>query len=571
MDYHRRPDHLFTVLFILLFIISCSNNGTSPVSKKNKIVENPGDMNSTVEDVIKETIETAIQNDGKIDDTIRLALAQVVQVFYQDQDHSPVWSSKAKWKPLADSLYQFIEKAEYEGLFPKDYHFKNLKSLKNRLDTDSVKRMDAVLWGKADLMLTDGFMRIIRDLKQGRIAPDSISAIKDTLLADKFFSATLKQVLKNKNIYTVFNELQPKLKGYWELKRAIRTFVDSMERSEFTYVAYPFKKGDADDSVYFIKKLMKRLGESGCATVRGKLPDSLELSNSIKKFQQKQGLTADGKYSAGLIKTMNIKDAERFMSIAITLDRYKQLPDTMPEKYVYVNLPSYTLHVWDHDTLALESKIICGRASTRTPVLTSEISDMVTYPTWTVPNSIIVKNYLPKLKKNPNYLTRIGLKLVGGSGKTIDPGRVKWSRYSKGIPFRVMQNSGDNNALGVLKFNFSNPYQVYLHDTNERGLFRNNFRALSHGCVRVQQWNKLAYYIARNDSLNLQPTDTLKYTTDSIRNWLSAKDNRRIEVKNKIPLFIRYFTCEGVDGKVKFYEDIYGEDRIISKKYFGVN
>jgi L,D-transpeptidase YcbB len=341
-----------------------------------------------------------------------------------------------------------------------------------------------------------------------------------------------------------------------------------MDRRTYTYVTYPYKKGDIKDSTLFVKTLQKRLNESGAIGYVTVLPDSADLSEAIKKYQKQKGLKQDGKITSAIIKIMNTSDAERFKRIAITLDRYKQLPAVMPEKYIWVNLPAYYLWVIDHDTVALESKIICGKPDTRTPLLNSAISDMVIYPTWTVPNSIITKQYLPKLKNNPGYLARLGLKLVNGKGATVNAYGVNWAKYSKGIPFRVMQNSGDNNALGIFKFNFSNPYAVYLHDTNQRYLFKNASRALSHGCVRVQQWDQLAYYIARNDSMNIKITDTLRYTTDSIKNWIASKQNRRIEVQNKLPLYIRYFSCEGKDGTIKFYDDIYGEDKAMREKYF---
>ena len=173
-----------------------------------------------------------------------------------------------------------------------------------------------------------------------------------------------------------------------------------------------------------------------------------------------------------------------------------------------------------------------------------------------------------ELKNNPNYISRLGLKVVNTKGETISPSSISWGKYSKGIPYKIMQNSGDNNALGVFKFNFDNEYAVYLHDTNQRYLFKNASRALSHGCVRVQEWEKLAFYIARNDSLNLKIGDTLRYTTDSIKNWIAAKQRKRIDVKNHVALYIRYFTCEGKDGGIKFYEDIYGEDKVLREKYF---
>jgi L,D-transpeptidase YcbB len=492
----------------------------------------------------------------------------IVSDFYLESNDKPLWSNKENWQPLADTLFQFITYAEQEGLFPSDYHFKFLRDLKNKLDNDSLKRMDAVLWARADLMFTDAFMHIIKDYKQGRLQHDSIESNKDSLLANDFFIKKLGELFEKKQFTSLLNSVQPVHKGYWELKKGIKRFLDSMDRRVYTYVTYPYKKGDAKDSLFFIKTLQKRLNESGAISFINKLPDSAQLNQGIQKYQKQKGIKADGKISSAIIKLMNTNDAERFKRIAITLDRYKQLPHNMPEKYIWVNLPAYYLWVVDHDTIALESKIICGKPDTRTPLLNSEITDMVTYPTWTVPTSIIAKQYLPKLKNNPGYLTKLGLKLINGKGETVDGSSVNWSKYSKGIPFKVMQNSGDNNALGIFKFNFNNPYAVYLHDTNQRYLFKNASRALSHGCVRVQEWEKLAYYIARNDSMQIKNTDSLKYNTDSLKNWIANKERHRVDVKNKVPIFIRYFSCEGKDGKIKFYDDIYGEDKILREKYF---
>ena len=177
---------------------------------------------------------------------------------------------------------------------------------------------------------------------------------------------------------------------------------------------------------------------------------------------------------------------------------------------------------------------------------------------------------LPALKKNAGYLTRKGLNLYNFQGEKIDPSTVNWAKYSKGIPYKIQQGSGDDNALGVIKFNFSNPFDVYLHDTNQRYLFRNSVRALSHGCVRVQEWEKLAFYIARNDSMQVSGTDTLKYNTDSITSWIAKKEKHRVEVKHKIPLFIRYFGCEGMNGSIRFYDDIYDEDKKAKEKFFAL-
>lgn len=555
----------FFTAAIILLAGSCTNHSSG---EDKKIIANPNAMDQEVAGLIESTLNNITDKTGKISDSIPLVLPQIVSAFYKKNDNKPVWSSTEKWLPLGDTLFQFIRNAEYEGLFPNDYHFNALKVLKDTLDKDSVARMNVGFWTKADLLLTDGFMHIIKDLKQGRLQPDSLSMNKDSVLVDKFFIASLNSMLEKKDFTGLLVSLQPKHKKYWELKKGIKKFVDSMDRRVFTHVTYPFKRGDEKDSLFFIKALQKRLAESYCIDAGKKMPDSAALATAIKKYQGQKGLKADGKYGKELTTSLNTNDAEKFKRIAITLDRYKQLPAKMPEKYIWVNLPGYYLEMMDNDTLVFESKVICGKPETRTPLLTSEISDIVTYPTWTVPTSIIVKQYLPRLKSNPNYISRLGLKLMNGKGEVINPGSVNWAKYSKGIPYRIVQGSGDNNSLGVIKFNFDNPYAVYLHDTNQRYLFKNASRALSHGCVRVQEWEKLAYYIAGNDSILSRNRDSLKYTADSIKNWISHKERHIIDVKNHIPLFIRYFSCEGKNGVIKFYEDIYGEDKQLMEKYF---
>lgn len=564
MNRYKNLSLLIIPLVACILLFSCNNR------KKNKtIVSNPEQMDEQTSQSIQQALEFGAAHNGKIDDTLHLKLFSAVNSYYSSKEFANIWSHNEKWMPLTDSLFQFIRNSESYGLYPKDYHLKDFQSLKQKLDDDSIKRMDANLWTSADLMLTDAFMHLVKDLKKGRLSPDStFLKFEDSIITDKFYFSTLQKLLQEKQLTSLVSSLEPVQQGYWALKNNLKLFLDSMDRRNYTYVAYPFKPNSAKDSLSFIKTFEKRLQESGAIDATEKMDDSTRLSLAIKKYQKKTGMKQDGKISAALIKKINSNDVERLKRICITLDRYKQMPRQMPEKYVWVNIPSYYMQLWDMDTVVFESKIICGKPDTKTPLLYSVISNMVTYPTWTVPNSIIKKQYLPKLKTNPFYLSKLGLHLVDSKGETVDPATVKWSKYTNGIPYKVMQGSGDDNALGVLKFNFKNPYSVYLHDTNQRYLFKNGSRALSHGCVRVEQWDRLAYYIAANDSINLKPGDKLSYTIDSIKNWLAAKERKSISVKNGIPLFIAYFSCEAKGNKIKFYEDIYGDDKGMRDKFF---
>jgi murein L,D-transpeptidase YcbB/YkuD len=555
---------LFSSFLILTFIFSCKTKEAPDSYRDEKeIVAAPEKMDKVVTENVREILQYALDNNGKINDSVKLSLVEIVDSFYDKNDYINIWSKNEKWEPLADSLYNFIEGCEAYGLFPIDYHYKDLRVLRAKVVSDSLAKADANVWTKSELMFTDAFMLISKHLKQGRLMHDSISLSTNKTLANEFFIRNLNIVIKDQSLMPLLNSLEPQHKGYTELKNGIKQFADSMDRHIYTYIGFPYK-----DSLSFIKRLQKRLQESGFFAPSIKNADSADIASAVKKFQKTKGNKVDGKITALLIRSLNASDAERFKRIAINMDRYKQLPDKLPEKYIWVNLPAYYLRLIDNDTIVFESKVIVGKPTTRTPKLNSEITDMITYPKWTIPNSIIKKDILPAMKKDAGYLARKGFNLVDLNGETVDPWSINWVKYTTGIPYKIVQGSGDENALGIFKFNFNNPYSVYLHDTNQRYLFKNKARALSHGCVRVQDWEKLAFYISDNDSIHQKSGNVPAYTTDSIKTWLANKERKRIVVKNRIPLSIRYFTCEGKKGKIIFYDDIYGEDKMLREKYF---
>jgi L,D-transpeptidase YcbB len=553
------------IFVFLIFAIPCCFFSCKSKHKivEKEIVKKPEDMDDQISDNIKSVLQFAKENNSKINDSIKLSLLKIVQAFYEQNDYHNIWIKKEKWMPLADSMFDFIEKSKYYGLYPEDYHFKDLSFLRRKLIEDTLAKTDAVVWTKIDVLLTDAFMKTLKHLKEGRLLQDSVSIISRRKYIDSFFVANLKEEHKENSVTDLFKAIEPSNNNYQSIISLLKNFVDSMDNTVYLHVDYP-----QEDSLNFIEDLQKRLMQSGVEKEHTLLPDSVLLSNEIKKYQQIHHLKKDGKVNAKFINVLNNNDVEKFQRIAVTLDRYKLLPDTLPVTYIWVNLPAYFLKVWDHDTLVFESKVIVGKPTTPTPVLTSQISDMVTYPQWTIPESIIKKDILPALKKDPGYLARKGYNLIDAKGQVVNPFTINWAKYKKGIPWKVMQGSGDDNALGIFKFNFNNPYSVYLHDTNERYLFSNSARALSHGCVRVQKWEALAYYIARNDSLNQTENHQLSYNIDSIKTWLSNKDRKRIIVKSRLPLFIEYFTCEAKKDKLVFYDDIYNDDRMLAEKYF---
>jgi len=548
------------LIFISLSLFSCSD--------WKKGVE-PDRINDAAFKQLGEFLKSVDTSGGIMDDSTFLGSSTWVKAYYKQAGANLIWSEMAKSHSKADTLIGFLSNAAYYGLIPNVYHLGQLSEIKKQIAADSAgtgARRDPSTWAKYDLLLTDAFLTIARHLHEGQLPPDTIYnklvKSKDSVYYYKF----LNTAVSNVSMRSTFEKLEPSSEDYVFLKHALRSFLDSADFSRnYTYLIYPYK-----DSAQFIKTLITRLKEGGWLNDEIKYADSALLAQTILKVQAENHLGRDGKPGRKLVDFLNKTDPEIFRKVAINLDRHRQLQHILPDHYIGVNLPGFYLFVREQNRNRLCSKVVVGRPYTRTPLLSSVLSDIVTYPQWTIPRSIIANEILPKLRRDPGALSRMGYMLLGNDGNIIDPYSVNWSKYSGSIPYRVVQGSGDNNALGVLKFNFQNPYSVYLHDTNQRHLFNNEYRSLSHGCVRVQEWEKLAYYILAKDSVNHRYNGGGYVRSDSLRTWLNRKENHVIPLKSRMPLFLFYFTAEGKGGTLVLHEDIYREDEIHREGYLPV-
>lgn len=548
----------------LVGLISACNNTTLPKEEK---VETAEEIDATAGALVSDYLDKALNDSGRVNGSFWLSQPQLVKAVYERRGFTTQWSEKDSLFPVADSLIEFIRQGRLYGLFPVNYHYPQLDSLHRRVHTLGGK-LDAVTWGETDVLLTDAFAQLLHDIKLGRLPSDSVSVREDSLLQEGTVIDQFDFLMRGKSLVTIISQLEPHHEGYRKLREAIPAFLATASFDKvWTQVPFPVK-----DSALYKEKLFKRLQEGGLIPDSLTVPDRTLMISALKKFQKANGLTEDGKMGAQTAQRLNSSDEDRFMQLAITLDRYKKLPAELPERYIWVNIPAYQLTLVEDKKEVMRSRIVVGKPITRTPVLTSAISQMITYPQWTIPTSIIVKEILPALKRDPGYLAKKGYSLVNSDGEEVDPYTVDWSKYKKGIPYKVVQGSGDDNALGVLKFNFNNKYSVYLHDTNQRYFFSRAERALSHGCVRVQSWKELADYILQNDSLQAVEKNNRQFLpSDSLSKWLINKEKHTIAIRNRLPVFIRYFSCEAREGKLVFYDDIYQEDALLKKHYISAN
>ena len=555
------PGLFCCLIFVAISFLACHGRGKATVKppekpKEKDIVEQPEALQVRIGHNIQSALEFVLASKGVLNDSMQLTKDSLVNDIYQKRNYEPVWSNQEKWLPLSDSLLEFIGHATEYGLFPSDYHYRILQNIRTQTTEDTLAQKDAALWSRGELLLTDAFFRMCYDLRRGRLPNDSVTLRKDSMTSGSYLSL-FDTLWQSGNVAGLMNALEPKHAAYDSLKEALKTMlasIDSLRR--YTYITYPSNITDAKNN-----NLKQRLFEEGVINSPYDYFDTTSMKLAIGRYQRQKGLTETGKLNTNTVSSMNNNSWEKFKRVAITLDRYKLLPDSMPTTYIWVNLPSFTMQIIDSNTQVLESNVIVGQPKTRTPLLTSNVSNFITYPQWTVPYSIIFNEMLPKIKVDHKYLQKQNLMVVDNNDNVLNPDSLNWKKFNKDyFPYLIKQRQGDDNSLGVLKFNFANRYSVYLHDTNARWLFSKENRALSHGCVRVREFMKLADFLVRND--------TLRFPPDTLRSWITRKEKHVVSGFPRVPIFIRYFTCVAKNGKIKFYNDIYGEDRILSERYF---
>jgi murein L,D-transpeptidase YcbB/YkuD len=238
--------------------------------------------------------------------------------------------------------------------------------------------------------------------------------------------------------------------------------------------------------------------------------------------------------------------------IRMNLARWRWLPRELGDRYVFVNVPAYQMQVMEGEKPVLAMRVIVGDPKHQTPLFSDEMTTIVFSPNWNVPESIIRKEMLPRLVNDPGYLERQDIQVVGTSGQVIDAEAVDWGDESAVAGLHFRQEPGPKNALGLVKFQFPNSFDVYMHDTPQDALFNKEGRALSHGCIRLENPMALAQYVLR---------DNPEWTTEKIGAAMNAGEEHAVPLKEHLPVHIGYFTAwVNPDGSVTYTDDPYHLD-----------
>ena len=313
-----------------------------------------------------------------------------------------------------------------------------------------------------------------------------------------------------------------------------------------------------DQAVPLIRQRLALLGDlpnTSRANMHSEFFDS-QLEAAVKLFQWRHGIKQTGTIDKKTLAALNITPAEKLRRLSINMGRWAKFPEHEGSHYIRVNVASFDLDVVRDGSKVLNMKVIAGKPTRQTPTLYSKLKTLVFNPSWNVPRTIARKDIIPKIRENPNYLAENNIQIFKSWQKNaipIDPTTIDWHAINpESFRYRFRQQSGQKNALGRVKFVFSNKHDVYLHDTPEKGLFNTLRRAYSSGCIRLHQPMRLVEYFIENNP-RLKP--------EKIQQYLVAGKTQYVRIDNPLPIYIAYITAwVDAQGRAHFREDIYQKD-----------
>jgi len=344
-------------------------------------------------------------------------------------------------------------------------------------------------------------------------------------------------------------------KNYTQLNDALHYYQSAAQHPWPTITIHqPLKLGDKNQ---IIPLLRDRLRQSGDLTTTNDSENNhydAALSEAIKSFQIRHGLNPTGLLNKATLAALNVTPEERVKQIQINIQRWSKLNNRLTGRYILVNIPDYHLSLYENDKLILSMRTIVGKPELATPQIFSRVTRVVFNPYWHIPNKIAKKDILPKLEENPEYLDDMNIKVIAQQSNrstVVDESEIDWDQ-TESDQYLFRQDPGEKNALGVVKFEFPNPYDVYMHDTSARNLFSTYPRDLSHGCIRLEKPFDLVNYLMKNDP---------NWNNTKAQLLVDSKKTTYIPIQQSIPIVITYITAWVDDyGKINFRDDIYHLD-----------
>tara|TARA_R110000824_G_scaffold399843_1_gene606052 strand:+ start:138875 stop:140152 length:1278 start_codon:yes stop_codon:yes gene_type:complete len=352
--------------------------------------------------------------------------------------------------------------------------------------------------------------------------------------------------------------------GFWPVIRAISMYRQIQNWGGWAPIPQgeQLRKGMRDSRVTLLRKRLLATGDMSASEGDQRLFDET-VHEGVRRFQVRHGLTPDGVVGRGTVYALNVPVEARIRQLEVNLKRLNEVAPTLGRRYVFVNIAGQEVEAVEDGVVAIRKRVIVGKEDRQTPEYTSKINFIALNPYWNVPLSIATKDLLPKIKANPKFLQRMGMRVFNGwspSAVEVDPATVNWSDPAVTQNYRLRQDPSRLNSLGTVKINFPNPHAVYLHDTPVKSLFGRNSRNFSSGCVRVEDVRDLVAWLLKENK---------NWDRPHIDKVITEGEHMDVPLAKSVPIYMMYLTAwVGEDGVVNFRDDVYKRDAKVDTSSF---
>lgn len=471
--------------------------------------------------------------------------AEPVAAFYKARDYRALWTRPEDAARRA-AFFAALEEAGAHGLPVARYDLAGLRAAFGAVATERDR-------AQLDVQMTRAYLAYARDISSGALEPRQVDPgiLREI---NRRNPAALLAGIAGSDPEGFLARLAPKDAAYNQLMRAKFVLEQAVVHGGWgpaVPMGTTLRPGDQGASVVALRDrlmAMGYLGRTASAVYDG------ALQAAVQRFQMDNGITADGIAGEGTLTEVNRDPADRLAAVVVAMERLRWMNGmVLGARHVWVNLPDFSVKIVDDGKVSFESVTVVGmnQADRRSPEFSDQMELMVINPSWSVPRSITVKEYLPMLQQNPNAAGH--LRIVDRRGRVVPRDQIDFAAYSaKSFPYSMQQAPSDDNALGLVKFLFPNPYNIYLHDTPSKSLFDREIRAFSHGCIRVGRPFDLAYHL-----LERQEADPEAFFAGILKTGAETP----VRLKDPVPVHLVYFTAyPDARGHIQYRRDIYGRD-----------
>jgi murein L,D-transpeptidase YcbB/YkuD len=544
-------------------------------TSKTIVIENPGEelsLNNDSESVVLgKTSEVENEEVKKYItswlDTINIAkyvtseplqdpIRKELKRFYNFNRYQLAWSTLDAPNSESKDLLNALAEAEEHGLNPDDYRLRKLV-----YDLQQVysrrKRVNLLEVIQLDMDLTMSYLLYTQHLFNGRVNPSDLGGTWH----NESKRNELAQYMSGKGVKEVLTMVEPKVKEYNELQQQLTTYRSIAESGGWPMMPENtfLKQGDEGEFVYTLRRRLDKTGDmtrslsksSGNSYYFGE-----ELAAAVRNFQRRHGIKPDGIVNQETVRELNRSASERVEQIKVNLERIRWMPRELGDNYILINVPGFTLSYINGGRVAEKMKVIVGSSFSATPIVHANLSYIMFSPSWTVPGPVFIRQILPQVKEDPEFLEKNGYVLYGTVSdvgeKEMDPEQVNWNTFVEDYPhFKVVQKPGPGNEQGRIKFVMPNNYNIFLSDAASENMFAETKRDFNYRCISVEKPVQLAATLL----------NSRKWKSDDIEKSMQQKVPVKASLPQPVPVYITYRTCwVDENGELNFSPDIYGFD-----------